>query len=116
MARVTDTEVKAILSTTIDTTPFIAAATLIIDANLLTAGLSSDLLKEIERWLSAHLACIRDPRLTSKQLGDTRVAYERGKSGAGLQATSYGQQVAVLDTSGILAQVLGMKRVRIMVD
>jgi hypothetical protein len=108
--RVADVDVQAILHTSISLQPFIVAASLVIDQHLLTAGLSDALLLELERWLAAHFACIRDPRLHEFRDGDTGVRYERGTQGEGLKATSYGQQVLVLDPTGILAQVVGMRR------
>lgn len=104
MARVTDAEVKEILDTTVTTTPFITAATLLVDQHLLDADLPTALLKEIERWVAAHFACLLDPRLRDMRKGDTTVTFELGKPGLGLQATTYGQQALALDASGRLAR------------
>ena len=104
MPRVSDTEVKQILDTTIDTTSFITAATLLVDQHLLAAGLPTALLKEIERWLAAHLACVRDPRFRDTQDGSVSMTFEVGKEGAGLAATTYGQQVLAMDPTWRLAQ------------
>lgn len=77
MARVTDSGVKTILDTAIDTTPFITAANLLIDYHL--AGvLSEALLTEIERFYAAWLACGRDPRAQSVRTDDTTVVYQEG--------------------------------------
>ena len=116
MPRISDADVKAILDTDLETTPFIAAATLMIDAYLISAGLPAVLLTEIERWLAAHLACIRDPRFREARTGGDAMVFERGQAGQGLSATSYGQQVLLLDTSGILALVTTTKRASIRVD
>lgn len=105
MARVTHADVTAIMVTTLDTTPFIAAATLLVDAYLLDAGLDAGLLFEIERWWAAHLATIQSPGVSHRRIGDTALQYERGKLGMGLEATLYGQQVLLFDTSGTLAEV-----------
>ena len=114
--RVDDEHVKEILATTIDTQPFIVAASLLIDHYKASAGWSVALQYELERWLTAHLACLRDPRLRDFRDGDTAVQFERGKEGQGLDATSYGQQVKVLDYTGTLARALGAKAVMFMVD
>ena len=114
--RVSDADVKQILTTSVDTQPFIVAASLLIDRHLASQNLSAALLLEIERWLAAHFACVRDPRLRDVRDGDTGVQYERGKAGEGLSATSYGQQVLLLDPTGILAQVTTTKRASIKVD
>lgn len=104
-ARVDDAGVKEILDTTVTTTPFITAANLIVDQHLLGHGLTDALLTEIERWLAAHLACTRDPRVAKEALdGEFNVTYE-GQTGLGLNRTSYGQQVKVLDPTGRLANL-----------
>lgn len=104
--RVTDAEVKKILVTTIETTPFIATASLIVDENLEGQGLSDARLKQIELYLSAHLACTMDPRLTSESTGDASNTYQTASAGGkGLDATTYGQQVKMLDTTGLLASI-----------
>lgn len=101
--RVTDNEVKKILNTTIETTPFIATASLIVDETLADQGLSDARLKQIELYLSAHLACTMDPRLTNESVGDASNTYQTASAGGkGLDATSYGQHVKMLDTTGLL--------------
>ena len=107
MPRVVSADVQAITGTTLDYTPFIMAATLVIDRTLSTAGYSLALLTEIERWLAAHFAAARDPLVSRRQLGDSAISYERGKLGDGLLSTPYGQQVALLDSSGLLAETVG---------
>ena len=109
MARVTDYEVKEILDTDIDTTPFITAANLIVTDILGTSDLNSDLLMEIERWLAAHLASVRDQQPSRERIGDAEIYY-RGTSGLGLNATLYGQQVMMLDTTGAMSNI-GKKKV-----
>lgn len=83
--------------------PFIMAASLVIDTNLASAGLTAGLLKEIERWLSAHFLAIRDPRFTQVKTDSDTMVFEHGKTGMGLKATMYGQQALSLDPTGILA-------------
>lgn len=102
MARVIDEEVKEILDTTIDTTPFITTANLIVTEELGEASLSDDRMRQIELYLAAHLACLRDPRISQENIGDASNTYE-GKTGMGLDRTSYGQMVRMLDSSGLLA-------------
>jgi len=115
VARVTDDEVKEIIETSITTTPFITVANLIVTERLANEGLGDSLLKEIERWLAAHLVAIRDQRPQNERIGDANITYQ-GRSGLGLDATQYGQQVKILDTSGKLAN-LGKRVARIeMID
>ena len=109
--RVTATEVKEIFDTTLSDAQldtFILAANLVVTEKLSTSGLSTAMLKEIERWLSAHLAAIRDQMPSQEKIGDASVRYQ-GETGMGLRFTSYGQQVMLLDTTGTLANSLGKK-------
>ena len=101
MARVTDAEVKTIIETTIDTTPFIDAATLLVD-QLVDKGLSDDLLKQIELYLSAHFVTLQERVLKSEEFGDSKEEYF-ADIGKGLDSSNYGQMAKVLDTSGCLA-------------
>jgi hypothetical protein len=106
MARtaVTDVMVKTIFDTSIDTTPFITTSTLIVDEELLSEGMTDARLTQINLYLAAHFACIRDPLAESQKMGDAQEKYQ-GKTGMGLEATFYGQQVKLLDSSGILAKL-----------
>jgi len=109
--RVTDEDVKKIISTTIDTTPFITPANLIVTDRLSGEGLGDPLLKEIERWLAAHLVAIRDPVYKTEKTGDAS-ATVFAEGGKGLDATPYGQQVKVLDITGKMA-TLGQKAAKL---
>lgn len=103
MLRVSDEEVKQILSTTIDTTPFIETAHVLVEEVFTTAGHSEDRLTKIELWLSAHFACMMDPRESEVEAG-AKAVFE-GKTGMYLNFTRYGQMAMVLDTSGVLASL-----------
>jgi len=102
MPRTTDAAVKQIISTDLNTMPFIMAASLFVTTYLAGSGLPEAHLAEIERWWAAHLVSIREPRTTRKRLGDTEVAYQTGVLGTGLQSTFYGQTALQLDSSGTL--------------
>lgn len=102
--RVTDTEVKKIIDTTITTTPFIRSANLVVTDRLVGQGLSTDMLKEIELWLAAHFVAIRDKQFVKRKIGDAEDTYQVGKLGEGLKATEFGQQVILLDSTGILSR------------
>lgn len=103
MARVTDTEVKQIIDTTRDTSPFIDVATLIVDEQLANSGLSVARFKQIELYLAAHFVAISEEKgnLKRSRIGDASEEYDN-KSGVGLELTRYGQQALALDTSGTL--------------
>ena len=112
--RVTATEVKAILDTALDDSVvevFIDAANLVVTDILGSSTvLSDDQLKEIERWLTAHMiASTRDPQAASEKTGEANIKYQ-GVTGKGLDATFYGQQVKLLDTSGILEGSTGKRK------
>lgn len=104
MARVTDADVKEILDTMIDTTPFITAANLLVTDKLGSSDLSTSMLKEIERWLAAHFVCARDPRARTESIGAATKTYE-GQAGLRLSSTRYGQNVMLLDTTNTLASL-----------
>ncbi len=109
MARVTDAEVKEIMATSIDTTPFIEVANLEVTEKLGDSSLSTDRLKQIEKFLAAHLSCMKDPRVSNKKIGDASKSYSGVGGGLSLNATSYGQTVKMLDTTGILERNDGKK-------
>lgn len=114
MARVTFDEVVEImdncnLSSTVITT-YINAANILLNSIF---GISNpeeesseqetDLYKEMERWLAAHMIASTRFRIASlEQVGDAKVEYI-GKFGMGLDSTPYGQTLKMLDTSGELA-------------
>jgi len=111
--RVNTAEIKEIMDTTIeDMTPFITVANLLVEQYLASSNLSAQHLKEIERWLSAHFAAIMDPRVRKRTIGDGAESYAiSGGYKGGLDATPYGQQAMVLDTTGKLAANLAKRPV-----
>ena len=84
--------------------PYIEAASIMVDDIAAVGSLSDSRLKEIERWLTAHLIAITKERrgIEEEIGGETRVKYA-DVFGPGLQSTDYGQMVAKLDTKGTLA-------------
>lgn len=103
MALVTDNEVKAIIDTARDTTPFINIAHLVVDEQLAGKGLSSDRLKQIELFLAAHYTAITEERgqLKSSKVGEATDTFDN-IAGQGLKQTRFGQQAISLDISGTL--------------
>jgi len=111
MAKATEAEVKEILQTTLtdeEITPFLAAADALVTDVLADEGYADSLLKEIKRWLTAHFVAIRDPQVSKEKIGDVDATYQ-GKTSLGLNHTSYGQQVMVLDHHGKLAEIAQSK-------
>jgi len=105
-ARVTATEVKAIIETSESDSaiaPQIAIATLLVDE--IAAADSTVLaarLKEIERWVAAHfIASSLDPRAKSEGVKGITETIE-GSFGMGFEMTRYGQQALILDSTGTL--------------
>ena len=110
MNRVTWAEVSALLeetslTDTIGNVMISSAHTLISSTYTDTSELSEDELKQLELWLSAHFASIRDRRTSVSRIGDESYTWE-GQSGMGLNATGYGQQVLLFDRLGRLADAL----------
>ncbi len=108
--RVDDTEVEAIIDveSSVDTNAFITTASVMVDTYLASKGLADSLLVEIEKWLAAHFIAIKQGTLRAEKFGDAKDDYAIDV-GKGLDATPYGQQVKVLDSSGVLAKV-GVRR------
>lgn len=126
--RVTSTDVKEILVTALTGSqldPFITVANLIVTEKLGDSGLGDALLKEIERWLSAHFIYVSNPSYSSinknargtvisERIGDTSISYSDISQSKNinlglLSSTVYGQQAITMDLTGILAN-LGKKR------
>lgn len=110
MPRVTADELREIFDTALiddvlDT--FIGTANRIVTSYLGTTTLLTDAeKKDVELWLSAHLLAVtRDQQAQSEAItggAGVNVQYQ-GKTGLGLSASFYGQQVILLDKSGLLA-------------
>lgn len=83
---------------------FVNSAHYVIQANLLSSGLDSNILTEIHKYLAAHFASLRDQRLQAERVADVSYTYQ-GKTGMYLEATHYGQMALTLDTSGTLANL-----------
>lgn len=105
MARVTDEDVKDIITTDLDTSPHIQAANLMVTDRLGDSTLSAETLKEIERWLAAHFVSVTDPQLKAEKVGDATNTYDVGKLGENLKSTRYGLQAVLLDSTGVLNSI-----------
>lgn len=125
--RVTAQEVKEIIETNLSDSrinTFITAANAIITAKISQSPVLSDtLIKEIERWLSAHLITIYKQAGGSEasggivrfeRVGETAVGYDMSSkkmNTLNLENTEYGRQVVMLDITGTLAN-LGKRKAR----
>lgn len=110
MARTNDSDVQDIIALNVltDTTPFITTANIIVTEHLGTSSISSDLLEQIEKYLTAHLVAMHpdERQLKSQKLGEATDNYA-GEFGKMLDFTQYGQMVKMLDYTGTLAGVGG---------
>lgn len=107
MARVTDAEVKAIKAVTIDTTPFIDAANLIVSDINSTCNKSFDetRLTQIELYLSAHFAGTFAPSLVSEKFENAANVFHVGSTSlSGVMSDKYGQMANML-AEGCLAEL-----------
>jgi hypothetical protein len=108
--RIQASDVKEIMDncTTEDTVveTFIDAGELVITQILgNVTSLSTDQLKEIERWFVAHMIASTVFRTTaSEKVGDAEVRYT-GQWGKNLDSTPYGQMVKILDTTGKMSNL-----------
>jgi hypothetical protein len=107
MARTTVEDVLEILDdSTIDETileGYINSANIFVTAQLAGKSLSSDLLKEIERWMTAHMvASTRERQIKKAGAGGGVEVEYTGYWSTGLNGTTYGQTAVLLDTSGTL--------------
>ena len=114
MGRVTATEVKEILdnSTLSDSivNAYILGANALVNSALGTGD--TDLLKEIERWMAAHMIASSRERMAQKEgAGGAFIEYT-GTSGQELSSTPYGQMVLTLDTTGAMS-ALGLRKASI---
>ena len=106
--RVTGDEVKEIISTSLTAAQiasFITAANRIVTNTLTGSTATAADKKEIERWLTAHLICIRDPRKKSEKIGDAQDTYDTGNKGKRLESTEYGKTVLLIDPTGLMCNV-----------
>lgn len=118
MARVVKADIAVLLEIddTVWSDAFITMASLLVDEELDESGLSEARLLEIERNLAAHFYCMKDVRASSEGAGGVSVSYAMSV-GKGLDATLYGQQAMMFDTSGTLTAINNKKgRNRVLVE
>lgn len=108
MARVTGSEVKAVLETDLavsQVAPFIEGAHQFVNETIDSDPRVSDALeKEIERWLAASLVTAYDPRVSEEDVGDGSVRFQ-GRSDLGFLSNRYGQHAVQLDPTGKLQRL-----------
>lgn len=111
MARTSIADVKVVIATSLtdeDITSFINIANRIVTQVVGTStALSDDIKEDIETFLTAHLIAIsREPQnsFSRSRVGNSEI-YVSSQFGKGLEATSFGQTVKLLDTTGAFTQL-----------
>jgi hypothetical protein len=104
--RTTSEAVEAIIETdvAIDLTPFIAAASLLVNTHCeaKNSAYTATELEMIERFLSAHIYTLRDPRPTRDSVRNLDTTYQ-SKVDLYFCTSHYGQMALLLDWYGGLA-------------
>lgn len=112
MANRVDSEaVKKVVTTDLtDLDVYIDLANAVVNNNLLNAGMSDDLLTKIETQLSGHFfTLLAEREAVMEKIGDAQVKYAENDS-EGILSTRYGRAAVLLDTSGILSRLGGVKQ------
>jgi len=106
MPRVQESDVTEIFNTTLDSSAlstWIEIANEVVD-DISDAGMDdADRLKKIEKLLAAHFASTQDRRVDKESGGGKTPSITfSGDTGMHLDATQYGQQAKMLDTTNTL--------------
>lgn len=115
-ALVTPTQVKSLVPSSKDdatiTLIAITPADLIVTENLSAASLSANRKVSVELYLAAHFLALTEnaERIQQRSLGGRSFSETfENKIDFDLRLTRFGQQAILLDTSGILAGMSGLK-------
>lgn len=104
-ARVTQDEVRANTQSlgTTDASGAVKVANVIVQEYLLDSGQSEALLTQIELYLASHFLTLSNEKgpLSSEKIGEAEDRYHNIYD-AGFNATRFGQQAIMLDSSGVL--------------
>jgi len=113
--RATEAEVLEVMPadttlTTVTILPYITSANAFV-TDLLESEHTATILKEIEKWLAAHMATVTRERLIKKAgAGGAEIEYA-GWWSEELSSTQFGQMVLMLDSSNTLRNLKkGMKQ------
>jgi len=106
--RISAEEAREIINTTLTSgriETYILGAAEFIENALSGKGLTEDHLKEIQRWMAAHLIATTSERQLQKAGAGPASATYFGVPGKGLEGSTYGQTVLNLDFTGTLAEM-----------
>jgi hypothetical protein len=89
---------------------FVTSANVMVEENLLNAGLSSAMLTQIELYLAAHFLTLAEEMggIVRDTYGDAASSFAN-VYGPGLKATRWGQQAIAFDVSGTLQALTTQK-------
>ncbi len=113
--RVTPAEVIEILGasstvTLLTVVPYITSANVLVTSAFASTTLTDAVLKEIERWLSAHMATVTKDRLSKEEGAGGAYIKWAGKWEDELSSTEFGQMVLLLDTTNTFRNLKAGKR------
>lgn len=113
MARTDVDQVNHIMETSLTDNqirPIIEQANRIVTSKIGGEGLTDELLKDIETWMTAHLIALgKERQPLEERVGDIWLKFNENPAGF-FNATTYGQTCLMLDTSGKL-QAASMKKI-----
>lgn len=114
--RTTKTKVRYVIETALEDDEIdemIRQSNLIVTRTVGNEGMNSDLLLQLETWLTAHLIAIgKERQPISEKVGDIWVQYQKSELKSFLESTTFGRMVLFLDSSGQF-QASSMKRASI---
>lgn len=105
--RVTADEVKDLIDTTLTDgriETYITSAAVYVETAVGTK-FDDEYLKELQRWMTAHLISTTNERQLQKATAGPAGATYFGVAGKGLESSTYGQTVLNLDTTGTFAEI-----------
>jgi hypothetical protein len=116
MSRTTKTAVRSVIETALEDPELDALITManrIVTRTVGEESLASDLLRDLETWLTAHLIAIgKERQPVSEKVGDIWVQFDKTGMKSFLESTRFGQMVLFMDTTGNF-QASSMKRASI---
>ena len=105
--RTTIEKVKSIMATALtdpEISLLISQANVIVTRKVGSEGLDTDLLIDLETWMTAHLIAIgKERQLYSEKVDDIWLTYQKNPEGF-FTSTTFGQMILFLDTTGKFQQ------------
>lgn len=104
--RINADQVADLITTSKNVRPFINTANILINTHLTSVGLDTEILCQIELYLTAHFLSLAEERgaLIRSSTGESAETFAN-VYGAGLKSTRFGLQALMFDTTGTLAAI-----------